>query len=295
MSEVKKNLVRYQDLIIKIREFFYSHKVTEVKTPSLLLSPTTDVYIDSIEVKVNQAISRSAELYLHTSPELEMKRLLSKGSGDIFQICQVYRDNEYGKNNSNEFTMLEFYRIDFDMHHLMENIVDLLAALGKTEAITKISYAQAFFEYGNIDILNTDLKGLKKIANSLGLSSNYDWAEDLQTLLFVHLIEPKIRQIPICFIYDYPKEQAALAKIEGSVAHRFELYLNGVEVANGYQEIQTANEYRDRFTTEIYKREKISKQISLVDEEFLKDIKDGLPNCSGVAIGIERLFSTISL
>ena len=295
MSEVKKNLVRYQDLIIKIREFFYSHKVTEVKTPSLLLSPTTDVYIDSIEVKVNQAISRSAELYLHTSPELEMKRLLSKGSGDIFQICQVYRDNEYGKNNSNEFTMLEFYRIDFDMHHLMENIVDLLAALGKTEAITKISYAQAFFEYGNIDILNTDLKGLKKIANSLGLSSNYDWAEDLQTLLFVHLIEPKIRQIPICFIYDYPKEQAALAKIEGSVAHRFELYLNGVEVANGYQEIQTANEYRDRFNTEIYKREKISKQISLVDEQFLKDIKDGLPNCSGVAIGIERLFSTISL
>ena len=295
MSEVKKNLVRYQDLIIKIREFFYSHKVTEVKTPSLLLSPTTDVYIDSIEVKVNQAISRSAELYLHTSPELEMKRLLSKGSGDIFQICQVYRDNEYGKNNSNEFTMLEFYRIDFDMHHLMENIVDLLAALGKTEAITKISYAQAFFEYGNIDILNTDLKGLKKIANSLGLSSNYDWVEDLQTLLFVHLIEPKISQIPICFIYDYPKEQAALAKIEGSVAHRFELYLNGVEVANGYQEIQTANEYRDRFTTEIYKREKISKKISLVDEEFLKDIKDGLPNCSGVAIGIERLFSTISL
>ena len=295
MSEVKKNLVRYQDLIIKIREFFYSHKVTEVKTPSLLLSPTTDVYIDSIEVKVNQAISRSAELYLHTSPELEMKRLLSKGSGDIFQICQVYRDNEYGKNNSNEFTMLEFYRIDFDMHHLMESIVDLLAALGKTEAITKISYAQAFFEYGNIDILNTDLKGLKKIANSLGLSSNYDWAEDLQTLLFVHLIEPKIRQIPICFIYDYPKEQAALAKIEGSVAHRFELYLNGVEVANGYQEIQTANEYRDRFTTEIYKREEISKKISLVDEEFLKDIKDGLPNCSGVAIGIERLFSTISL
>ena len=295
MSEVKKNLVRYQDLIIKIREFFYSHKVTEVKTPSLLLSPTTDVYIDSIEVKVNQAISRSAELYLHTSPELEMKRLLSKGSGYIFQICQVYRDNEYGKNNSNEFTMLEFYRIDFDMHHLMENIVDLLAALGKTEAITKISYAQVFFDYGNIDILNTNLKGLKKIANSLGLSSNYDWAEDLQTLLFVHLIEPKISQIPICFIYDYPKEQAALAKIEGSVAHRFELYLNGVEVANGYQEIQTANEYRDRFTTEIYKREKISKKISLVDEEFLKDIKDGLPNCSGVAIGIERLFSTISL
>ena len=295
MSEVKKPLVHYQDLIIKIREFFYSRKVTEVKTPSLLFSPTTDVYIDSIEVKVNHDISRPTDLYLHTSPELEMKRLLSKGSGDIFQICQVYRDNEYGSNNSNEFTMLEFYRIDFDMHSLVDEIIDLLKVLGKTDAITKISYAQAFSEYGNIDILDADLEDLKKIANSLGLNSNYDWVEDLQTLLFVHLIEPKINRIPICFIYDYPKEQSALAKIEGPIAHRFELYLNGIEVANGYEEIQSTDEYRDRFNKELYKREKISKKNSIVDEGFLRDMKVGLPHCSGVAIGIERLFSTISL
>ncbi len=295
MSKVKKNLVHYQDLIIKIREFFYSRKVTEVKTPSLLFSPTTDVYIDSIEVKVNRDISRSTDLYLHTSPELEMKRLLSKGSGDIFQICQVYRDNEYGSNNFNEFTMLEFYRIDFDMHSLVDEITELLKVLGKTDAITKISYAQAFSEYSNIDILDADLQDLKKIANSLGLNSDYDWVEDLQTLLFVHLIEPKINQIPICFIYDYPKEQSALAKIEGPIAHRFELYLNGIEVANGYEEIQSADEYRDRFNNELYKREKISKKNSIVDEDFLRDMKMGLPRCSGVAIGIERLFSTISL
>ena len=295
MSKVKKNLVHYQDLIIKIRDFFYSRNVTEVKTPSLLFSPTTDVYIDSIEVKVNRDISRSTDLYLHTSPELEMKRLLSKGSGDIFQICQVYRDNEYGSNNSNEFTMLEFYRIDFDMHSLVDEITELLKVLGKTDAITKISYAQAFSEYSNIDILDADLQDLKKIANSLGLNSDYDWVEDLQTLLFVHLIEPKINQIPICFIYDYPKEQSALAKIEGPIAHRFELYLNGIEVANGYEEIQSADEYRDRFNNELYKREKISKKNSIVDEDFLRDMKMGLPRCSGVAIGIERLFSTISL
>ena len=295
MSKVKKNLVHYQDLIIKIREFFYSRKVTEVKTPSLLFSPTTDVYIDSIELKVNRDISKSTDLYLHTSPELEMKRLLSKGSGDIFQICQVYRDNEYGNNNFNEFTMLEFYRIDFDMHSLIDEITDLLKVLGKTDAVIKISYAQAFSEYGNIDILDADLQDLKKIANSLGLNSDYDWVEDLQTLLFVHLIEPKINQIPICFIYDYPKEQSALAKIEGPIAHRFELYLNGIEVANGYEEIQSADEYRDRFNNELYKREKISKKNSIVDEDFLRDMKMGLPRCSGVAIGIERLFSTISL
>ena len=295
MSKVKKNLVHYQDLIIKIREFFYSRKVTEVKTPSLLFSPSTDVYIDSIEVKVNRDISRPTDLYLHTSPELEMKRLLSKGSGDIFQICQVYRDNEYGSNNSNEFTMLEFYRIDFDMHSLVDEIIDLLKMLGKTDAAIKISYAQAFFEYGNIDILNADLEDLKKIANSLGLNSNYDWVEDLQTLLFVHLIEPKISQIPICFIYDYPKEQSALAKIDGPIAHRFELYINGIEIANGYEEIQSADEYRDRFNNELYKRKMIEKKKFLVDGEFLRDIKAGLPHCSGVAIGIERLFSSISL
>ncbi len=295
MSEVKNNLVRYQSLIIKIREFFHSRNVTEVKTSSLLRSPATDVYIDSIEVKVNQDFSNSAELYLHTSPELEMKRLLSKGSGDIFQICQVYRDNEYGKKNANEFTMLEFYRIDFDMHHLIDEITDLLNILGKNDKVTKMSYAQAFFDYANIDILFANLEDLKKIASSLGLNSDYEWVEDLQTLLFVHLIEPKINQFPIFYIYDYPKEQSALAQIEGLVAHRFELYLNGIEVANGYQEIQTVDEYQSRFNMELYKRRKMSKKALLVDETFLNDLKEGLPNCSGVAIGIERLFSSISL
>jgi lysyl-tRNA synthetase class 2 len=178
---------------------------------------------------------------------------------------------------------------------LVDEIIDLLKMLGKTDAAIKISYAQAFFEYGNIDILDADLEDLKKIANSLGLSSDYDWVEDLQTLLFVHLIEPKISQIPICFIYDYPKEQSALAKIDGPIAHRFELYINGIEIANGYEEIQSADEYRDRFNNELYKRKMIEKKKLLVDEEFLRDIKGGLPRCSGVAIGIERLFSTISL
>ena len=111
----------------------------------------------------------------------------------------------------------------------------------------------------------------------------------------MHLIEPKISQIPICFIYDYPKEQSALAKIDGPIAHRFELYINGIEIANGYEEIQSADEYRDRFNNELYKRKMIEKKKLLVDEEFLRDIKAGLPHCSGVAIGIERLFSSISL
>ena len=295
MSNLKEKLLNHQNLIRNIRSFFYSRNVVEVVTPSLLTTPTTDVYIDSIEVSVNQALSKSSKFYLHTSPELEMKRLLSRGSGDIFQICQVFRDNEFGRINSNEFTMLEFYRVGFDMQQLIEELKELLIALGKDDKAEKMSYAQAFFDFAEIDILNSDFEALKIILESHGLSSDYEWIEDMQMVLFVHLVEPKLKSIPVCFIYDFPWQQAALAQIDGPVAHRFEMYINGTEIANGYQEIQTSNEYRDRFQTEINKRKSLSKFTSFLDEDFLDDLKDGLPACSGVAIGIDRLFTSLSL
>ena len=295
MTNLKEKLLNHQNLIRNIRSFFYSRNVVEVVTPSLLTTPTTDVYIDSIEVSVNQALSKSSKFFLHTSPELEMKRLLSKGSGDIFQICQVFRDNEFGRINSNEFTMLEFYRVGFDMQQLIEELKELLIALGKDDKAEKMSYAQAFFDFAEIDILNSDFEALKIILESHGLSSDYEWIEDMQMVLFVHLVEPKLKSIPVCFIYDFPWQQAALAKIDGPVAHRFEMYINGTEIANGYQEIQTSNEYRDRFQTEINKRKSLSKFTGFLDEDLLDDLKDGLPTCSGVAIGIDRLFTSLSL
>ena len=295
MSHFKENLLRYQNLTRNIRDFFYARNVIEVVTPSLLSTPTTDVYIDSIEVSVNQALSKSSKFYLHTSPELEMKRMLSRGSGDIFQICQVFRDNEHGRINSNEFTMLEFYRVGFGMHQLIDEIKDLLVILGKDDPIKQMSYSEAFFEFANIDILNSSIEDLKKILNAHSLNSDYEWIEDMQTVLFVHLVEPKLKEYPVFFIYDFPKQQAALAQIHGLIAHRFEMYLNGIEIANGYQEIQTSKEYRDRFEIELGKRKFLSKSIGYVDEDFLNDLKDGLPACSGVAIGIDRLFNSLSL
>ena len=295
MPNFKEKLLHYQYLTRNIRDFFYSRNVVEVVTPSLLVSPATDVYIDSIEVSVNHALSKSSKFYLHTSPELEMKRLLSRGSGDIFQICQVFRDNEHGRINSNEFTMLEYYRVGFDMHQLIDEIKDLLIALGKDDAIKKMSYAQVFSDIAKIDILNSDFEDLKNILESHGLNSDYDYIEDMQMVLFVHLIEPKLKTIPVCFIYDFPKQQAALAQIDGLVAHRFEMYIKGTEIANGYQEIQTSKEYRDRFEIELGKRKSLSKSIGSLDEDFLDDLEDGLPPCSGVAIGIDRLFTSLSL
>ena len=295
MYNFKANLLHYQNLTRNIRDFFYARNVIEVVTPSLLIAPSTDVYIDSIEVSVNYALSKSSKFYLHTSPELEMKRLLSRGSGDIFQICQVFRDNEHGRINSNEFTMLEFYRVGFNMHQLIEETKDLLIFLGNDNPVKQMSYSQAFFEFADVDILNSDYEDLKSILKFHGLNTDYDWIEDMQMVLFVHLIEPKIKDFPVCFIYDFPKQQAALAQIDGLVAHRFEMYIKGTEIANGYQEIQTSKEYRDRFETELGKRKALSKPISFLDEDFLDDLEDGLPPCSGVAIGIDRLFTSLGL
>jgi lysyl-tRNA synthetase class 2 len=292
---LKKSLRTRSVLIKKIRDFFYDRDVIEVTTPALVSSPITDVHIDSIGVRVNEGLGKVDALYLHTSPEIEMKRLLAKGSGDIFQICSVYRDNEYGERNFNEFGMLEYYRLDFDMHQLMSEVAELVDALGDSRPVIKMSYSEAFTRYVGIDILQTDLDTLKIFARSHGLSDDFHWIEDLQMLLFVHFVEPKLRQHPICFIYDFPSQQAALAQVEDGVAHRFELYLDGVEVANGYQELQSAEDYRERFQLELNKRQALEKPLMALDEQFLADLSAPLPFCSGVAIGIERLLLKMCL
>jgi len=280
-------------LFKKIREFFDVQGLTEVQTPSLLNTPTTDVYIDSIAIATNQEIGQNTCKYLHTSPELEMKKLLSQGSGDIYQICQVFRDNEIGERNFNEFTLLEYYRLDFNIHQLMSDISALLRHLGIYDEVVKMSYAQAFSQFGKIDILNIDFESLKCIALTHDLNIDFEWIEDLQMLLFVHLVEPCLKDLPVCFIYDYPSEQSALARVDGRIAHRFELYLLGVEVGNGYDELQSAKSYQQVFALENTKRQQINKPSFELDLEFLACLEKPLPKCSGVAIGIERLASQL--
>ncbi|MDG2354360.1 MAG: EF-P lysine aminoacylase EpmA [Gammaproteobacteria bacterium] len=290
---MREELKKYSDFLQKIRRYFNDQSVLEVQTPALLSAPATDVYIDSLSVKLNQDINAELTQYLHTSPELEMKKLLVNGSGDIYQICEVFRDNEYGAHNFNEFAMLEYYRLDFDSHQLMDDITQLLKSLGVESQVTKLSYAQAFFEYGDIDILNTDFDALKVIAKRHDLSTDFEWIEDLQIFLFTHLVEPKLQDLHLCFIYDYPATQSALAKVEGQVSHRFELYMNGVEIANGYDELRHADEYKAVFKQEIAKRETLKKHTPNLNKDFLEDIQPSLPNCAGVAIGMGRLLTQI--
>lgn len=290
---MREDLKKYSDFLQKIRRYFNDHNVLEVRTPLLLNNPTTDIYIDSISTTVNQAINAKSTKYLHTSPELEMKKLLANASGDIYQICEVFRDNEQGSQNFNEFTMLEYYRLGFDIHQLMDDMVQLLKALDIEYRVSKLSYAQAFFEYGDIDILNTDFSELKIIAKMHGLSTDFEWIEDLQILLFTHLIEPKLEDFPLCFVYDYPAMQSALAIVEGKVSHRFELYMNGVEIANGYDELLHANEYQKVFEKETEKRSTLKKYTPDLNKSYLNAIQSSLPKCAGVAIGMSRLFSQI--
>ncbi len=276
--------------VSQIRQFFSERNVIEVQTSQLLDTPTTDVYIDSIVMQVNQDI-RPQIKYLHTSPELEMKKLLANGSGDIYQICSVFRDNEQGFQNFNEFTMLEYYRLDFNSLELMNEIVELLRYLDFQGNVSLLSYEQAFIKYADIDILDIDFNALKKVAKTHDLCTDFEWIEDLQILLFTHLIEPELAKLDACFVYDYPACQSALAKVEGGVALRFELYIKGIEVANGYDELQNVDEYRQRFKSEIDKRTILGKTTVELDENFLSNLKNPLPQCSGVAIGIERLLS----
>jgi lysyl-tRNA synthetase class 2 len=243
-------------------------------------------------MQVNKDIDIQSK-YLHTSPELEMKKLLANGSGDIYQICQVFRDNEQGSENFNEFTMLEYYRLDFDIQQLMDNVSNLLSALGLTQKVIKLSYAQAFSELADIDILNTNFNELKKIAKSHDLCTDFEWIEDLQILMFTDLVEPKLAQYPLCFIYDYPAGQSALAKVSGQIAHRFELYLRGVEIANGYDELQYASEYQHIFSRENQQRSQLGKVTFTQNLDFFQQLKKPLPQCAGVSIGVDRLLSQI--
>jgi lysyl-tRNA synthetase class 2 len=279
-----KNLQNYAKFLAKIREFFATQNIIEVDTNSLLNFPTLDENIDSIKVITNQKFTEK-NYYLHTSPELEMKKLLANGSGDIYQICKVYRDNEIGLQNFNEFSMLEYYIVGTDEQTLSENVIKLLNFVGISGEVARFSYSEIFKKFANFDI-NSSFDELKDFAKSHNLTTDFEKLADLQTLLFVHFVEDNLKQFEICIIYDYPKSQSALAKVEGGVSKRFEIYLGGVEIANGYKELTTASEYRERFLG----------QSGAVNDEFLGAIKNSLntslPNCSGVAIGLGRVFKT---
>jgi lysyl-tRNA synthetase class 2 len=284
------------ELLRTIREFFYARNVLEVDTPLLSNGTVTDEHLDAFDTQFNFASSgKPTTLYLQTSPEYAMKRLLCADSGSIYQVCKAFRHEGEGRWHNPEFTMLEWYRLGFDHFALMDEVDALLQETLNTASADKMTYQQAFQTYLKIDPLSADndvlLKAMKEQNIDIHAPQNLSYDSKLQ-LLFSYVIEPKIGNEKPCFIYDFPASQAALAKLSSAderVAERFEVYYQGAELANGFHELSAAKEQRERFETDNEKRKETGLPAKPIDENFLSALDAGLPPCSGVALGIDRL------
>jgi lysyl-tRNA synthetase class 2 len=279
-------------LLEKIREFMSAQGVLEVETPVLVNAAVSEPNIDSFETTFQHPGEPDKQnLYLHTSPEYAMKRLLASGSGPIYQICHVFRNDEAGKLHNPEFTMLEWYRPGYDHHQLMDELDKLLISLSFKPAI-KTTYADVFKEKAGINPHIAELKELQRVAAVNGLTSNINDKATLLDFIFSHCVSDHLGHESPIMIYDYPACQAALARITDTkpqVAERFELFINGMEIANGFHELCDADEQKKRFIQDNLKRKQSGKCEIGMDQRFLDALEHGLPPSTGVAVGVDRL------
>ncbi len=278
------------DLLAKIRNFFLQRKVLEVDCPALSPTAPIDPHIDVMKVCISDKIG-----YLHTSPEYRMKRLLSYGIKDIYQLSHVFRDHEFGRWHNPEFTMLEWYRIDWSLEQIITETLDLLQmALGNLP-INTYTYQEAFIRATKLPCDTCDIQELLDClkAHKIQVSdTNWD-REALIQLVMSSVVEPTLDPHCLTVITDFPKEQAALAKTrlvdQKLVACRFEVYYKTVEIANGYQELTDPQENKLRIKEANQTRLLIGKEALPIDEKFIQDLK--LPPCCGVALGFDRLLA----
>lgn len=277
-----------------ICQFFAERQVLEVQTPVMSQAGNTDIFLQSVSSNVTVA-DHPTTYYLHTSPEFAMKRLLAAWQVPMYQICPVFRDNEIGSRHNIEFTMLEWYRPNFSLDELAKETNDLVSAvLGYPVIFDHYRYVDAFMDFVKIHPFDASCDTLKAIAKDNGL--NIDLGENHQgwlDLLFSHLVEPNLGKALPTLIYDYPVATAALAKTvtdkDGNrVARRFELYINGLEIANAYDELADGQALRLRFDEDNVARKKRGLPVMPIDENLLAAC-DALPACSGIALGIDRL------
>ncbi len=300
-------MVRARARLLKhTRDFLNAAGILEVETPVLSHFAATDPALESFVTDyTGPGEPRGGRLYLNTSPEFSMKRLLAAGSGPIFQVSKAFRDGEAGALHNPEFTLLEWYRPGFDHHRLMEEVAGLVRAVWPPATVEpeveKISYGDAFARHVGLDPHLATPAALTRAAARLGipgverlkLADRDEWLD----LLMSHCVQPKLGLGGMTFVYDYPASQAALARIrqgEPPVAERFELYIRGVELANGFHELLCADEQRRRFEGERKRRRLRGQTAGPPDKWLLAALENGLPDCSGVALGLDRLLMVVS-
>ncbi len=279
-------------MLAKVRAFFHQRNVLEVDVPCLSRSACVDAHIDLIPA----LFAGNAACRLHSSPEYGMKRLLAEGIGDIYQLSHVFRDGEVGHKHNPEFMMAEWYRVGMDFQDLMEETADFAMLFLGNLPRAYISYRQAFIQYAGFDYFTTSTEALYSYLQERELTfAGLDITDRdaLLNLILGIVIEPQLGKEGLCLLCYYPSTQAALAQtqiIDGEpVAERFELYYKGVELANGYHELANAAEQRQRLIESNEHRVRLGKQELPIDENFLKALEQGLPDCCGVAVGFDRL------
>lgn len=280
-----------------VRDFFREKGVLEVDTPILSSSASCDVNLDSFDTYRDVGEQSTQRLYMQTSPEFSMKRLLAAGSGSIYQIAKSFRQGESGRFHNPEFTLLEWYRVGFEVDDLIEEMVELLMlCFSENLAFRSVTYSELYKQHTGINPHDTTPAELMAYAANAGnpeaVSICGDSLSNGLDYIFSQYIQPDLKKELVYFVTDYPVCMAMLAKVtKGSpkVAKRFEVYFKQLELANGYEELTDAIEQQARFQAELDQREKVGAKRVPMDKHLLAAMEHGLPRCSGVALGLDRL------
>jgi lysyl-tRNA synthetase class 2 len=296
-----ETLRRRAELLADIRRFFSERGVLEVTTPALSFAGTTEPNIHNVALQL-RAFPAAAQCYLHTSPELYMKRLLAAGSGSIYQICTVFRDTDNGRFHRPEFSMLEWYRLGWTYRRLLDEVLQLIQFVAGSAApasILSFSYRELFQRYAGLDPLQASIDECEaccrrhKVDVPVGMGTHLDtWLDWILSAVIV----PALPAHTLIGIYDFPSSQAALARIRPgtvAVAERFEVYWGGLELANGFQELTDADEQRARFERENNVRAQRNLPQVAIDQNFLSALQAGMPESAGVALGVDRLLMAL--
>lgn len=291
------NLLKRAVIVNQIRRFFSDRGVLEVETPAMSQATATDIHLFSFQTQfIGPGATHGIVFYLMTSPEYHMKRLLAAGSGSIFQVCRSFRNEEAGRYHNPEFTILEWYRPYYDMYCLIGEVDDLLQQVLDCDSAETFSYQQVFSRHVGIDPFSVDKSQLYETAAKLALSQvaleDRDDHDTLLQLLFATLVVPNIGHEKPAVVYHFPASQAGLAKLsreDQRMADRFEVYYQGIELANGFRELTDPCEQRHRFLQDNRKRAIMNLPQHPFDENLLAALEQGMPECSGVALGVDRL------
>ncbi|NHA15534.1 EF-P lysine aminoacylase EpmA [Thioalkalivibrio sp. XN279] len=283
-------------LLAETRAFFDARGLLEVETPQLSTAAATDLHLESLQAR---APGGGLDGWLHTSPEFPMKRLLAAGSGDCWQLARVFRGGEHGRRHNPEFSLLEWYRVGWDATRLMDEVEAFVRALAAgrlpLQDALRLSYREAFRRHAGLDPFGAAAGELAAALEARAVQIPQGVAQDRDALLdlaLALLVEPALDPAQPTFIHDFPASHAALARIrpgDPPVAERFELFLGGMELANGFCELTDATEQRARFAADLDARRRRGLATLPLDERLLAALAHGLPACSGVALGFDRL------